>query len=65
MNERKENNLILLNQLKAVIESCPDIRFIQALFATRIIDQDKEGNIIDRFYEEPKNTLNRISNKGL
>lgn len=63
--ERKESNLILLKQLEAVLKSNPDLRFIQALFALRIIDQDQNGNIVDRFYEEPHKTLERISNKGL
>lgn len=63
--ERKESNLILLKQLEAVLKSNPDLRFIQALLALRIIDQDQNGNIVDRFYEEPHKTLERISNKGL
>lgn len=62
--ERKESNLLLLKKIEAVIKASPDIRFIQALFALRIIDQDQNGNIIDRFYEEPYDTLNRIANKG-
>lgn len=62
--ERRENNLLLLEKLKAVLAASPDLRFIQALFAMRVIDQDKNGNIVDRFYEEPCDTLNRIANKG-
>lgn len=60
---RQESNNKLLNILKEYLDNNPDIRFIQALFAMKIIDQDINGNIIDRFYEEPCDTLNRIANK--
>lgn len=56
---RQKNNLLLLNKLKEVILKFPELRFIQVLFIMNIIDKDKNDNIIDRFYEEPNDTLNR------
>lgn len=63
---RKEENEKLLKILKDYLEANPDIRFIQALWNLRIIDRDpvwNPGEInppIDRFYEEPSETLKRI-----
>lgn len=65
---RKEGNKKLLQLLKDYLEANPDIRFIQALWNLKIID-DKiiEGNghdiivPVDRFYEEPGETLERIN----
>lgn len=64
---RYKNNLIILNILREYLENNPDIRFIQALWNLKIIDRDPVWNIrevnnpIDRFYEEPDETLKRIS----
>lgn len=65
---RYKNNLILLNMLREYLDNNPDIRFIQALWALKIIDNEIiEGNEhdiavpVDRFYEEPDETLKRIS----
>lgn len=64
---RKEGNEKLLQLLKDYLEANPDIRFIQALWNLRIIDRDpvwNPGEIsppIDRFYEEPNETLERIN----
>lgn len=68
---RKEENEKLLKILKDYLEANPDIRFIQALWNLKIID-DKiiEGNghdivvLVDRFYEEPGETLKRIVEQG-
>lgn len=60
MNKRQENNLKILQKLFALIMEEPDLRFIQALWALRLIDRDYSLNIIDRFYEEPEDTLVRI-----
>lgn len=68
---RKEGNEKLLQLLKDYLEANPDIRFIQALWNLKIID-DKiiEGNghdivvPVDRFYEEPSETLKRIVEQG-
>lgn len=64
---RYKNNLILLNMLREYLENNPDIRFIQALWALKIIDSKVEEGVgheiivpVDRFYEEPSETLKRI-----
>lgn len=65
---RQEGNKKLLKLLEEYLTNNPDIRFIQALWNLKIID-DKiiEGNghdivvPVDRFYEEPDETLERIS----
>lgn len=57
--QRKESNKELLNILTKYIKTNPDTRFIQALWALKIIDR-QEDNIIDRYYEEPDKTLERI-----
>lgn len=67
---RKEDNEKLLKILKDYLEANPDIRFIQALWNLHIIDKDpiwNPGEInppIDRFYEEPSETLKRIVEQG-
>ena len=64
---RKESNEKLLKMLKDYLEANPDIRFIQALWNLHIIDKEpiwNPGEInppIDRFYEEPDDTLKRIN----
>lgn len=64
---RKESNERLLKMLKDYLEANPDIRFIQALWNLHIIDREpiwNPGEInppIDRFYEEPDDTLKRIN----
>lgn len=67
---RKEENEKLLKILKDYLEANPDIRFIQALWNLGIIDRqviDASGFetsfIVDRFYEEPDKTLERICQK--
>lgn len=64
---RYKNNLILLNMLREYLDNNPDIRFIQALWALKIIDSKVEEGVgheiivpVDRFYEEPSETLKRI-----
>lgn len=69
---RKEENEKLLKILKDYLEANPDIRFIQALWNLHIIDGrtmvlSPEANyteVIDRFYEEPGETLKRIVEQG-
>lgn len=61
MNKRQEYNLKILQKLFALIMEEPDLRFIQALWALRLIDRENDSlNIKDRFYEEPEETLKRI-----
>lgn len=65
---RKEENEKILGILKDYLESNPDVRFIQALWALGIIDREViDGSAheiyvpVDRFYEEPNETLKRIT----
>lgn len=57
---RIEANIKLLEILKETLCKNPNLRFIQALWALKIIDYDIKGVVIDRFYEEPSKTLERI-----
>ena len=66
MNRTKANQR-LLEILKETLCKNPDLRFIQALWALKIIDSkvEKESGHeiivpVDRFYEEPSETLKRI-----
>lgn len=57
---RIEANRKLLGLLEEALCKNPNLRFIQALWGLKIIDYDNNGDIIDRFYEEPDVTLKRI-----
>lgn len=57
---RQEGNKKLLEILAKKLEENPDLRFIQTLWGLNIIDSDV---IIDRFFEEPSETLKRIKNE--
>lgn len=57
---RQESNEKLLELLKEALNKNPDLRFIQALWAIKVIDMNDSGLIYDRFYEEPSETLKRI-----
>ena len=57
---RIEANIKLLEILKETLCKNPNLRFIQALWALKIIDYNDKGAVIDRFYEEPSKTLERI-----
>ena len=59
---RQEGNKKLLEILAKKLEENPDLRFIQTLWGLNIIDSDGYV-IIDRFYEEPSETLKRIKNE--
>ncbi len=61
---RKKSNKKILQLLEKTLEESPDLRFIQALWALKIIDQE-DNHIIDRFYEESSVTLERIWQKEL
>lgn len=58
-SQRKITNRQILDIIKQTIENNDSLRFIQILWALHIIDRNKDG-IIDRFYEEPQETLKRI-----
>ena len=64
MNKRQEYNLKIIQKIFALIMEEPDLRFIQALWALGIIDRDEESTfILDRFYEEPEDTLKKIESR--
>lgn len=58
LNIRKECNKLLNEVVNLHQEVFPELRYIQSLWALGIIDKDNE--IIDRFYEEPYDTIVRI-----
>lgn len=67
---RQEANKKILEIVTSAVENNPDLRFIQILWKLGIIDSKKFGDekmfyekILDRFYEEPKETLKRIYNR--
>lgn len=57
---RIEANRKLLGLLEEALCKNPNLRFIQALWGLKIIDYDNKGIVMDRFYEEPSKTLERI-----
>ena len=63
MINRKQYNLEILNKLQEFLQKNPDFRFIQALWALDIIDRDENNLIIDRFYEEPNITLEKVDKR--
>lgn len=64
---RQEANKKILEIVTSAVENNPDLRFIQILWNLNIIDSKKFGDekiiVIDRFYEEPEETLKRIYNR--
>lgn len=61
MTKRQEYNLKILQKLFALIMNEPDLRFVQALWALKLIDREKDSlDIKDRFYEESEDTLKRM-----
>lgn len=67
---RQKANLIINEIVQLFLETCPDLRYIQALYALDIItsEADLENDTIwavDRFYEEPVDTLKRCEQKIL
>ena len=61
---REECNFILNNIINLQLSLCPELRYIQNLWILNIIDTkyvQNDGNfIIDRFSEEPYDTIVRI-----
>ena len=62
-----EANKKLLELLRETLCKNPELRFIQALWSLKIIDSKVEKGAgheiivpVDRFYEEPSETLKRI-----
>lgn len=64
---RQEANKKILEIVTSAVENNPDLRFIQILWNLNIIDskkfRDEKIIVIDRFYEEPEETLKRIYNR--
>lgn len=60
---RQKFNKELITILNDAVEHNPEMRFIQLLWALRLIDRNIDG-ILDRFYEESEATYNRIR-KGM
>ena len=53
--DRGKYNKECLRLLEAYLNKCPELRFIQALWALDIVNRE------DRFYEEPDVTLEKIT----
>ena len=58
IKRRKKDNDFLHEIVKIHQDVYPELRYIQSLWALGIIDKNHE--IIDRFYEEPYDTIIRI-----
>lgn len=62
-NNRQECNVKILEFLKQAIYSYPDLRFFQLLANIGIVEYDSDTNVIkDKFYEESKDTLEKVIN---
>lgn len=63
---RQKANTVLNVIVGLFLKSYPDLRYIQALYTIGIIDQEPEGHsalVVDRFYEEPIDTLKRCKER--
>lgn len=65
---RQKANTVLNVIVGLFLKSYPDLRYIQALYAIGIIDQEPDlgrhdALIVDRFYEEPIDTLKRCKKR--
>lgn len=68
LNMRQKANTTLNIIVGLFLKSYPDLRYIQALYALGIIDQEPDLErggtlIVDRFYEEPADTLKRCKER--
>ena len=61
---RKKCNFLLNNVVNLNLSLCPELRYIQNLWALGIIDsyyvQNEMDYVLDRFSEEPYDTVKRI-----
>lgn len=57
MCNRQEYNRKIVSQISEMVEKCPDLRFIQILWALGIINHE------DRFYEESNETNKIVDEK--
>lgn len=60
---RQEANTVLDAVVNIMIQKYRDLRYIQILWAIGIIDAKSSGSAVDRFYEEPIDTLKRCYDK--
>lgn len=64
IEQRQCSNLLLENVINLHLSLFPELRYIQNLWALKIIDtkyiQNEEAYILDRYYEEPYDTVIRI-----
>lgn len=65
---RQKANTVLNVIVGLFLKSYPDLRYIQALYAIGIIDQEPDSVgysalVVDRFYEEPIDTLKRCKER--
>lgn len=63
INNRARDNKAILDVLRDLIESNPDLRFGQILFNWKFVNWNSCGagvTIHDPFYEEPADTLKRV-----
>ena len=61
--ERQKYNKLILETLSELVKKYPDLRFGQILVDCDIIEYDITDNgteVIDPFYEESEDTLNRM-----
>ena len=63
MKKRLLYNLEILEKIVEYAIKHPEFRFIQILWALNVINRDIDGNLMDRFYEEPDITLLRIKER--
>ena len=62
--KRQEANREIIKKISEIVEKYPQQRFIQILFGLNIIRQKKDGEILDKFYEEPWITLMLMEGKN-
>lgn len=64
LEQRQRSNLLLENVVNLHLSLFPELRYIQNLWALKIIDtkyiQNENMYILDRYYEEPYDTVVRI-----
>ena len=59
-NLRYYYNSNIVNKLSELVTKCPDLRFHQILWSTGIFSTDNNGQIEDKFYEEPEVTWKKM-----
>lgn len=62
--KRQEANRKIVSMISEQVEEHPELRFIQILWNLGIIRQNVDGEIIDKFCEEPWITLTIMENNN-